>query len=439
VECAAQSAAVDFSQLEKTALAEMKQHHVPGLAIAVIRGESVIFAKGLGVASVETGAPVTPDMLFRLGSTTKMFTCAAAISLVEEGKLAVDKPVNRYVKGLNSKVGKLTLHQLMTHTSGLHDESPMFGLHDDTALRDGIMKWNESWFFTEPDKIYSYANPGFWLTGLAIETVDGKFYADSLNERLFKPLGMGRTMLRPILAMTYPLAIGHGVEEGEAKVIRPLGDNAGTWPAGQIFSSANDLSRFVIAFMNDGKLEGKQVLSPSMIKTISTPYADIPGSETRYGYGLQLGTVRGVRLAQHSGSRAGYGSYIRMAPEQRFGVILLMNLTGAALPRTVDKAMELALNLPPREEVKTKAPVDMSREEMGKYVGVYRNGDSREELLIKDGKLVLKRGGRESAVVKLDEQHFKAGSTNGEFVLVFGPNGRAEYIFAGGRALSRQK
>src|SRR6202158_2315264 len=133
---------------------------------------------------------------------------------------------------------------------------------------------------------------------------------------------MRTSTLRAAMAMTWALSQGHGVKNGKAEVIRPAANNAATWPAGSIFSSAPDLARFVLAFMNDGKLEGKQVLSPKLIALMSTPHARVPGSERSYGYGLDLSTERGVKWVQHGGSRAGYGPLIRMAPSKQVAVII---------------------------------------------------------------------------------------------------------------------
>jgi CubicO group peptidase (beta-lactamase class C family) len=430
----------DFSELERVAIGELKEKNIPGLAVAVVSGEQIVFAKGFGAANVETGEPVKSEMLFRLGSTTKMFTCAAVVMLAEEGKLRLDAPVGDHVKGLHPKIAQLTPAQLMTHTAGLRDESPMNGLHDDTALAAGILKWKEDMFFTEPGRIYSYANPGYWLAGLLAETVDGCSYADLMNARLFQPLGMTRTTLRPTVAMTFPLAIGHepGGKNGP-RVSRPFADNAATRPAGQINSSVHDLARWCIALMHEGRLEGKQVLSASLIRELSTPRADIPGGQAKYGLGLQLTTMHGVRLWQHSGSRTGYGSLIRMAPEQKFAVILLMNFTGAAMPKTAEKAMELVLSLEPKPPAKPAEEIAMTSEEIGKCAGRFRNGTDTEELLVNDGKLMLKRAARESEVVKLGEGRFRTKPDRAEFLLVPGKDGKAEFLFRGGRALARQK
>ena len=200
-----------------------------GAAVAVVSGTTIVFSHGYGIASVDTREPVLPDMLFRLGSTTKMFTAAAVTGLVVEGKIDLGAPVSRYIAGLDETIGKLTANQLLTHTSGLRDEAPMFGSHDETALGNGIHTWKADFLFAPPGRIYSYSNPGYWLAGYLAETVSGKPYADVIEQRLFHPLGMQRSTLRPTMAMTWPLAQGHEVKDGKPEVIGPAADNAGGW------------------------------------------------------------------------------------------------------------------------------------------------------------------------------------------------------------------
>lgn len=432
---ALQAAEPNFADLERTVLAELKDKRIPGCAIAVVSGERVVFAKGFGVANVETGESVHTNMLFRLGSTTKMFTCAAVVMLADEGKFKLDAPVGNLVKGLNTKVAALTPVQLMAHTAGLRDESPMRGLHDDSALGAGIRAWRDDIFFAEPGRIYSYANPGYWLAGLLAETVDGKPYADVLDSRLFQPLGMKHTTLRPVVAMTFPLAVGHEPADDSPVVSRPLADNAATWPAGQMFSTVGDLARWCIALMHDGKLDSKQVLAPSLIAAMTTPRADIPGGEAKYGLGLNLSTVRGVKVWQHGGSRAGYGSYIRIAPEKKFAVIALMNLSAATMPRTIEKAMETVVPVEARAAAKPKEELPLVEAEIAKLIGRYRNGASIELLSSREGQLWLRRTNGESRVVKIGENRFETRPGGTELIVVNGADGRAEFLFRGGRAL----
>src|SRR5687768_16086883 len=284
----ARQASLDFSPLESAVAEELRNTGTPGGAIAVVLGDRVIYSRGFGIANVETNEPVRPDMLFRLGSTTKMFTAAALVTLAERGAIDLNAPVGSYVTGLNAKVGRVTGDQLLSHQSGFFDEAPMIGSNDETALEKEVRSWSDNRFFTEPGKIFSYSNPGYWFAGFLIEHASKRKYADQLDESIFKPLGMTRTTLRPMVAMTYPLAQGHEETPQGPRVIRPAANNAASWPAGSIFSSVNDLSRFVIAFMNDGSIDGKQALSPAVIRQLSTPRAKIPGGNVSYGYGLQI-------------------------------------------------------------------------------------------------------------------------------------------------------
>jgi CubicO group peptidase (beta-lactamase class C family) len=378
-------------------------------------------------------------MLFRLGSTTKMFTAAALVTLAEEGELKLDEPIGKYAKGLSPKIAGLTAHQLLSHTAGLKDDAPMFGRHDDDALAETVRALRDEFLFAAPGRVFSYSNPGYWLAGHLIEAVSGKPYADVLDERLFKPLGMQRTTLRPTMAMTWPLAQGHDVSgRDKPRVVRPFADNAGTRPAGQIFSSVNDLSRFVIAFMNGGQIEGKQVLSPSLIKQLSSAHAGVPGFEGKYGYGLGISKNRGVRIVEHAGARSGFGSLIRMAPDHRFAVIILVNRSDGRLNKTAEKAMEQMLPLEAKVESKPK-PVAMTEAEMARYIGVYGDQPSRIEIVIKDGKLLFKGEGVEAQVVKLSESRFSATgpSRTVDFALMPGSDGKAEFLFLYGQAFSR--
>jgi len=430
----AQVRRVDPAAVERVALEELASAKTPGAAVAVVSGSTVVFSHGYGVASVDTGEPVLPEMLFRLGSTTKMFTAAVVAGLAIEGKIDLDAPVSRYIAGLDESIGRLTANQLLSHTSGLRDEAPMFGSHDEAALGSGIHAWKADFLFAPPGRIYSYSNPGFWLAGYLAESVSGKPYADVIEQRLFRPLGMQRSTLRPTMAMTWPLAQGHDIKDGKPEVIRPAADNAASWPAGSIFSSAQDLARFAIAFMNDGNLDGKQVLSPKVIALMSTPHARVPGSEHSYGYGLDLSTDRGVNWVQHSGSRSGYGSLIRMAPAQRFAVIIVANRTGASLPKLAKTISEEMLSL---ESVKgvLVAMHSIGADELRRYAGTYVNGNSRFVLRASNGALT---GGLGEAKTRFTEagDGFLMGEHQ-RLDLVSGADGRIEFVFTGGRAFRR--
>jgi CubicO group peptidase (beta-lactamase class C family) len=283
---------------------------------------------------------------------------------------------------------------------------------------------------------FSYSNPGLALAGLVFQEVAGKPYADLMTERLFAPLGMSHSTFRPTVAMTWPLAMGHEAErEEKPHVVRPMADDARFWPAGStLYTSAADLARFVRAFLNGGRLDGRQVLSPTVISQISTPHADIPAlfEDGHYGYGLLLFRDKGLRVLEHGGTMTGFSALVRMVPEHRFGLIVLANRSGVRLPRTTDEAMRLFLPVSPSAPPAERPAMPMSAEERARYAGVY-TGRWPLELFEKEGRLFLRRFGQEMEVMKTGDRRFAvrpAGADRPqEFVLgPDGPDGRPLYL-----------
>src|SRR5216684_2025907 len=441
----AQQKTVNFDELEATVNEELKATNTPGAAVVVIVGDQVVFAKGFGVSNVETRMPVTPDTLFRIASTTKMLTAATLVALAEQGKIKLDEPIGKYVRGLSPGLSRVTVHQLLTHTAGLRDSASYYGSHDDSALAAFVHSWTDDYLIGNPGEIYSYSNIGYGLAAFVLETVTGKPFADAINEILFQPLGMRRTTLRPTEAMTYPLSQGHEVLSGQTKpsVVRPFADDSRYWANGGVFTSVADFARFAIAFLNDGKLEGKQVLLRSVIEKISTPYVSIPGGNTtehpRYSYGLNVRDYRGVRVLQHGGLRIGFGSLVRFVPEYHFAVIVLTNKSNGLLLKTLEKATELAVPLLPKTTSPPREPIAMNEAEMRSYVGIYQNAPDylRLELVVKDSKLFLRQAGQSemSQVVKVGDHIFNAGGQ--EFLLIPGTNGKAKYMHLAAHALRK--
>jgi CubicO group peptidase (beta-lactamase class C family) len=252
-----------------------------------------------------------------------------------------------------------------------------------------------------------------------------------MTELLFKPIGMERTTLRPFLAITYPFATGHVVQEGKATIIRPMFNNTAMWPAGSIFSNAKDLSRWVIALMNDGKVEGKQLLSPSLINQMVGHHVPVPGeSDSYYGYGLTVFKYKGLEFVGHGGFSRGYGSMIQMVPSRKFAVIVLTNKSGETMRKSLNKAMELGLGLKDDEEQKPAAVAPPTVSEMSEYVGTYSHAPQTWEVSIKDGKLSVKFEGKDYAMTKSGERKFTFGAQNeNEVVFVQGKDGKIGFLF----------
>ncbi|MDX2153610.1 MAG: serine hydrolase domain-containing protein [Bryobacteraceae bacterium] len=433
----------DAAALEKTVREEMTAANIPGAAVAVIQGDRAIFSRAVGTANVESKDPLATNMLFRLGSTTKMFTAAAVVSLAIEGKLSLDEPIGKHIPELPARLAAVTPHQLLSNSAGLRDEPALAGPDDEAALGQMVLSWKDDIFFTQPGRVFSYSNPGYWLAGYLAERVAGKRYADVLRERIFEPVGMKHTTLRPLLAMTYPLAQGHEAPKpGEWRVVRPAVNNAAAWPSGSIFSSLDDLTRFAIAMLNQGRLDGKQVLPERLPSMLMDRGIAVAGSDGMYVYGLMKGKQRGVTVASHGGVRAGYGSLMTFAPEQRVAVIALANRSAAIMGKTANAAAEMLLPFGPPEKDDLKPPRTIVEADFPLYTGLYAQGRMKVEILAEKGKLWLRR---ESHTMPLtvhegDEISFTPpGAAAAERAnLVRGEGGRVEYLNMFLHALARQ-
>ncbi len=425
---------VDFSPLEAVVKKELVDSDVPGAVVVIVQGDRIVYAKGFGLASVEGTEVPTPDHLFRIGSTTKMFVGMVLVKLAEAGKLKLNEPVGKLIEGLPPELAALTPHQLLTHTAGLPDESAMFGKHDDEALGASIKTWKADKLFAKPGDVYSYSSPGYWMAGYVAERAGGKPFADVMAEELFAPLGMKRTTFRPMLALTYPLAHGHEVKDGKPFVVRPAANNTATWPAGSMYTSGTDMGRFMIAFLHEGKLDNKQALTASLVKTVTTPHVEVP-SQGHYGYGIHVEKYRGVDIWTHNGSRVGHGSRLTMAPKHEFGVFIMANRSGASMPRTGAKALELALPLDP--VVRAVPAAKPTADELAAIAGVYRNGKRSIDLKTADGKLTLVESKKGGPVEPLGGGKFRA--EDGErFETITGHDGKTAYLFRSGRAYKKQ-
>ena len=269
--------------LDQIATAELSRQKIPGVAAVVVKNDQIVWATGLGVASVEAKTPVTPDTLFRLGSA-RVFLAAAAFELSGQGRLRLETPAGDYLFGLDEKEARLSARNLLSPPSETAEEA---------------------------------------VAARLIETIRARPAPVLLQEMIFAPLGMGHTTFSPALAMTYPLAVGH---TADSKISRPMEGNT-------LFSSASDLARFVIAYLNEGKLGERQALAPAVITALS--------SDT--GYGLDADAARGVRLVRQTSAAPGYAGAILMAPEFHTGVVVLANRDGASAITIAQKLLERAL------------------------------------------------------------------------------------------------
>ena len=347
---------------------EMQSTRSPGASIAIVIGDRVVYERGFGVTNVERDEPVTPGTLFRIGSVTKMFTGLTAVLMSQRGTIDLHEPIGTYAGGLHPSLRTITLHQLLGHMGGIISEGADTGPHDDRALGDRVKAWTASHLFAPPGDVYSYTGPGYWLAGYALEQAGGKWYADLVTEQVLRPLGMTRSTFRPTMAMTWPVALDHRVTDS-VRVIRPSPDDASTWPSGSLYSSARELARFAIAFMNGGRIAGAQAISPAAIATMSTKHGGMPGDECGYSYGLSTCTRGSTRVLSHYGFRVGSGAVFTMVPEHKLAIIVLSNRNGGIFGGTERAILDQVLPTAEQTSAPQSAPAPRAQ-----FAGVYVSG-----------------------------------------------------------------
>jgi CubicO group peptidase (beta-lactamase class C family) len=388
--------------------AELKAARVPGAAVAVVVGDNRI-ARGFGVAAADGSTPVDVETVVHMGSLTKVFTALAVTSALESKQLPRDTAVGPYVSGLNERTGVATFHHLLSQTSGLHDRAGGDGTSSEAELGNAARGLTAADFLLPPGTVFSYSNPGYALAGAALEGLQKKPYADAMREVIFAPLGMTRSTLRPPVATGASHALGHRFEGDKLTVVRPIANDTRLWPAGYMWSNANDISRALFALMHQGRVDGKQAIPASVVERVMTPHTPMPNVFVggHYGYGLMIARDRGVLVYEHGGTLPGFSSIMRFAPERGVGIAMLSNLDNAPLRRIAQNVVAKALGLPPAPPpARTETPVTI--DEMKPMLGIYRNRGTAE-LTVKAKQVVLiLDSGPAFAVSRLEANRFLA-------------------------------
>ncbi len=353
---------------------------VPGVALAVIHEQKVIYARGFGVTSIEDGGlPVTPETIFRIGSTSKPLTTTAIMRLVEAGKLELDTPISEILPDLEFSVPgaiqAVTLRKLLSHTAALPTDADHYGPREAPGLRAGVYTDIANYPLVAPvGRIWSYSNPGINLAGYLAELVSDKPYAQLMQELLFDPLHMTRTTLDPTIAMTYPVAQSHSSDaEGNLVVDHHYADNTMHYPSGFIMSTALDLANFALMHLGGGTFEGEQILAPESVTEMHTPVVRFK-SLNDDGYGLTLSSFnyKGVRQVGHGGRISSFASHFEMVPETGSAVIILANNSEAWGPQEVAitrHILDQLLNLP--AEIEAPQTIEPDRASWDRLVGSY--------------------------------------------------------------------
>ncbi len=319
----------------------MADWRVPGLAIAIVRNDSVVLAKGYGVRTLGRPDPVDAHTLFAIGSTTKAFTATALAMLVGEGKVAWDDPVTKYLPGFQMYdpyvTRELTVRDLLTHRSGLAEGDALWylgGLPRDSVLHQAR--------YIKPGyslrSRFGYSNIMYLAAGQLAARVAGRSWDALVTDRILKPLGMSAsTTTTNGLDRLPDVATPHSEIDDTVRVV-PWRNIDNIAPAGSINSSVLDMAQWVRFQLAGGKLAGKPLVSTAAFDETHEPQTIVPRERVRtlaqeahfvsYGMGWLLHDYRGREIVEHNGGIDGMSSLVALLPEEHTGLVILTNLEG---------------------------------------------------------------------------------------------------------------
>ena len=310
---------------------QLAREDIAGAVIAVVKDGKILFAKGYGYSDVAKRTPVSPEAtLFRPGSISKLFTWTAVMQLVEQGKLDLDSDVNRYLdfKIPDTYPKPITLRNIMTHTSGFEETDKELFLPDVKDLKplDDYLKTHLPQRIFPPGVTPAYSNYATCVAGYIVQRVSGQPYDDYIESHILKPLGMAHTSFRQPLpdALKPLLSNGYNVASKPAKpfeVVQP-------WPAGSSSVSANDITRFMIAHLQDGQFESVQILRPETAQLMHSRQFENNPRLNGMALGFYEETRNGHRIIGHGGDTICFHSDLHLIPDAGLGFFISYNSAG---------------------------------------------------------------------------------------------------------------
>lgn len=340
-------------RIDEVIRAEMTRQRIPGLAVAVIRDGHEPLLKGYGLANVEHQVPVTPDTIFQSGSVGKQFTAAAAMLLVEDGKLALTDPLAKHFPGAPPHWRRITVRHLLTHTSGLPDYTQGTIDYRRDYTEDELLKFAYDLKLEfEPGARWNYSNTGYVVLGILIHKVSGQFYGEVLRERVFEPLGMKTARVISEADIVPNRSAGYRLVKGELKHHEWVAPQLNTTADGSLYVSLRDMVAW------DAGVRGGRVLSADAWKQVFAPVVLNSGRTYPYGFGWAVEDFAGRRSHRHGGSWQGFKADIARYPDNGLTIIVLANLAQAN-PARISDAIAAALDPTMKpEELKPLADAD---------------------------------------------------------------------------------
>ncbi len=318
--------------LDRLIVQTMRDHHMPGMSVAVLDHDHVVKLRGYGFADLESCVPATENTLFGIGSISKQMTAVGVLTLVRDGKLSLDDPITKYLPEGKGVWDGIRVRHLLTHTSGIPDlygdDVKYSSMHPDRTASPStpdLVKWfTKSKLNFVPGENWAYSNTGYILLSVVAERISGEPFPVFMQERVFAPLGMPSTRSYSPTELIPHRGVPYHVEENGVITHGPfISDEFSRWGDTGFMSTASDMARWVQALGHD------KVLPPHLWQEMLTPVRLRDGASYPYGFGVFLSQVWNERLWEHTGTfKVGYFADLRDFPDRSLKVALLSNYYG---------------------------------------------------------------------------------------------------------------
>jgi CubicO group peptidase (beta-lactamase class C family) len=308
--------------------AEMRRQSIPGVAVGVIEDGVLVHARGFGFADLEQSVPVTIGTRFHSGSLGKLFTALGVMLLVEDRRIDLEHRLSAHLPSVGGAFDGVTIRQALEHTSGIAEYGPSpggaFDLRKDYTDAQWLTMLATLPPAAEPGTEFAYSNSNYVLLGLLMTHVTGRPWANFLDERIFKPVGMARTRGISEAEIIPGRARGYNLVGNEVRNQWWVSPSINEVADGSLYVTVADLAKFHAALMT-GRIVRREVLE-RMWKPVILPRGQTTLIDPSYGLGWEVGTLNGQRLVGHSGSMQGFNSDYVASPERGIAVVLLANM-----------------------------------------------------------------------------------------------------------------
>ena len=341
---------VSFKGLDTAFARVLKSWHAAGFAVAVVQKNKVIYSAGFGYRDIARKLPATTNTLYAIGSCTKAFTASLIGKLQQDGKLDIDVPVHNYLPALKfyneNMTNTITLRDMMSHVTGLprHDMSWYFFNSTSTDSLVQRVQYLEPTYGVR--QRWQYNNFMYAAQGDLIEKISGKSWEENIRGLFFVPLGMSRSNVNiPEMEKADNIAIGYGLKKDSILKKLPYFHIDGMAPAGAVNSSVNDMAKWLIAWINNGKYQGNEIIpswfrdqaiSSQAVMSRALPQKEKPGIYfADYGFGWMLRSYKGHYQVEHGGNIDGFTASTCFFPADSIGIVVLTNQEKSSVPTIV--------------------------------------------------------------------------------------------------------